>query len=112
LKAPQIPTSQSTGVRLRPLVEATFVGVTCTLVGVALTIYSLNEFETGLPGKILLWPAWLLLEALPCFNMGTPENPVCEGTPVHLFVALIGLIASVAFYALLFHALERIRKQR
>jgi hypothetical protein len=112
LKALRGPTTRSTGVRLRPFVEATFVGVTCTLVGVAVTIYSLNEFDAGLPGKVLLWPAWLLLEALPCFNMGTPGNPICEGTPVHLSAGIIGLIATVAFYALLFHAVDRIRKQQ
>jgi hypothetical protein len=104
--------TQSTIIRLRPLLAAGFIGVTCTLVAVAVTLYSINEFDSWLPGKILLRPAWLLQAALPCFNMGTRENPVCEGTPIHLFAFVIGLVATVLFYALLFHALPRIWRPR
>ena len=57
------------------------------------------RFELWPPGQVLLWPLWLLLAALPCFNMGTPDQPLCEGTPIHLAAAAVGLALTVVFYA-------------
>ena len=64
------------------------------------------------PGTILLWPAWALQAALPCFDMGTPENPMCEGTPIHLFAFLFGLVLTAGFYALLYRTILWARRYR
>jgi hypothetical protein len=76
-----------------------FAGFAITIAAVAVATLFALELGSWHPGQVLLWPAWLLLAALPCFNMGTPEQPVCEGTPIHLAVALLGLSLTVVFYA-------------
>ena len=99
-------------VRVRVLSVATVIGIACTRVAVAVHIYAFEEFRTRVPGTILLWPAWALQAALPCFDMGTPENPMCEGTPIHLFAFLFGLVLTAGFYALLYRTILWARRYR
>jgi hypothetical protein len=76
-----------------------FAGFAITIAAVAVAALFAMELGSWVPAKVLLWPAWLLLAALPCFNRGTPEQPACEGTPIHLMAALFGLSLAVVFYA-------------
>ena len=81
------------------MLRSFFAGLSVTIGAVAVAAFFAMELGSWLPAKVLLWPAWLLLAALPCFNMGTAEQPACEGTPVHLVAALLGLLLTVVFYA-------------
>jgi hypothetical protein len=78
-----------------------FGGASITIGAVAVAALFAVELGSWVPAKVLLWPAWLLLAALPCFNMGTLEQPRCEGTPIHLAAATLGLAFTVIFYAAL-----------
>ncbi|HSB28691.1 MAG TPA: hypothetical protein VLE19_12580 [Pyrinomonadaceae bacterium] len=53
--------------------------------------------------RILLKPAELLGYAIraargPCNNMGTPEHPMCEGTPVDLLFGLMVVALNILLY--------------
>ena len=53
--------------------------------------------------RLLLMPAELaagIIKAVspPCNNMGTPEHPMCEGTPVDLFFGLVLVMLSILLY--------------
>lgn len=87
------------------VLRSLFAGFSITTAAVAVGALFAMVLGSWLPAKMLLWPAWLLLAALPCFNMGTPEQPACEGTPIHLAVALLGLSLAVVFYAVIVYAL-------
>ena len=76
-----------------------FAGLAITIAAVSVAALFAIEVGSWVPAQVLLWPAWILLAALPCFNIGTPEHPVCEGTPIHLVVALLGVALAVVFYA-------------
>ena len=82
-----------------PGARSFFAGFAITIGAVAVAALFAVVLGSWLPAKVLLWPAWLLLVALPCFNMGTPQQPACEGTPIHLVAALLGLLLTVVFYA-------------
>ena len=60
-------------------------------------------FQTGAswewPFRILLWPASLLTSWIPGHNIGTAEDPVYEGTPLHLIVFLGGAVVTFLLYA-------------
>ena len=60
----------------------------------------------GAPPRIivlLLEPSAFLATfvTLPCFNMGTPENPVCEGSPFNLLIGLACVVIGTFFYPIL-----------
>lgn len=50
---------------------------------------------------ILYWQGWWLQTFIPCLNIGTAENPVCEGTPLNLVVFLLGIPFGIILYSLL-----------
>jgi hypothetical protein len=56
-------------------------------------------------GRSLIWPVVLLSSwAGRGPNIGTSEQPVYEGTPVHLVAAAVGLALCWVFYVLLARA--------
>ena len=53
-------------------------------------------------GAITAWPLLILMEwAGPGHNIGTPEQPFHEGTPIHLMAISLGLLLTWFFYIFL-----------
>jgi hypothetical protein len=50
---------------------------------------------------ILLWQVGLLFSLVPAHNIGTPEQPFYEGTPIHLLAIPAGILLGVPIYAFL-----------
>jgi len=56
--------------------------------------------------RTVLWPYGLLMSlAGRGPNIGSPEQPLYEGTPVHLLAAVVGLMLSWLFYSVAIGAL-------
>ncbi len=74
------------------------------LIVLFLIVPHLMDVHPPLIVDILLKPAELLgrfigsIFTFPCNNMGTPEHPVCEGTPIDLLVGL-----AFAFFGILIY---------
>jgi hypothetical protein len=51
---------------------------------------------------VVFWPvmliSWALGDIAAPANIGTPEAPIYEATPVHLFIGLIGFAACVVYW--------------
>src|SRR4249919_895700 len=80
-------------------------------VGFALTLGCLTTLLTygaaslaGAAGLVLLarilaWPSSVLLSLVPPLNIGTPENPIYEGTPLHMLAWLSGILVAFVLYS-------------
>ena len=88
------------------LLMALGLGVILTAV---LTASAIAAYRAGaeLVARSLLWPNTLLQSLFPCLNIGTPEEPFCEGSPLHLFVLGASEVLSVAVYASIAYILIR-----
>lgn len=97
-----------------------FISVFVLLIILLLVVPHLMDVHPPLIIKILMkpveWLAALVGRLLPHPNIGTPENPVHEGTPIDLIVGLalvffcVFLYPVVTFFAL--SLLSRILKRR
>jgi hypothetical protein len=85
----------------------------CVLGGIVWTVatqgaIARDGWGDGTAFKILLWPVWALFAVMPCMNMAPPGSPeFCEGTPITLFVYVVGLAATAVFYAFLIYGALR-----
>ncbi len=54
---------------------------------------------------VFYWPVLLMLKLLPapCFDRGPGQRPFCEGTPVQVLAAGIGIVLSPLFWYLLIY---------
>ena len=70
------------------------------LLTVVFTASAFAAYKAGakLVARSLLWPNTLLQTLIPCFNIGTPEEPFCEGTPLHVLAFGASEVLSVAVY--------------
>ena len=85
------------------------------VVAVALFVASEVAFETGHGrlARVLEWQASLLQRAVPTPTFGTKENPIYEGTPLHIFAWYVGVVLSVPMYsAIAYSALALRRRNR
>jgi len=78
--------------------------VLSTLCGILITVTAFGcAMAEVIPkgvARVLLWPAFLFAYVLgPGPNIGTPEEPVYEGTVMDVYVLVMGLGLSVVFYA-------------
>jgi hypothetical protein len=85
------------------------VGVFLTLAFTGLAFYAYRAGAHQL-ANIFFWPNTLLQSLLPCNNIGTRENPLCEGTPVNILAYGASFPLSIAAYSLLAYVLIRRRK--
>ncbi len=81
--------------RIKRVVASIFIGsaITCVFVWLA------SRFNNTNLGKILLWPVPLIVNAIPGLNVGTPENPIYEATPLHFLGYIAGVGVSAIFYS-------------
>ena len=94
------------------LVQAVGIGILLTA-ALASGAFFAYEADAERVADILLWPNTLLQSALPCFNIGTPERPLCEGTPLN-FVAFLASfpVGITAYSTLAYFWLRRRRAER
>lgn len=83
--------------RLGTLAVAISAGILLTA---ALTFAAYWAYEAGADGaaRALSWPNTLLQFLVPCHNIGTAEQPVCEGTPINLLAYFLSFPLSIAVY--------------
>jgi hypothetical protein len=76
------------------------------LIGLAPVLLAITLPRThGAFTKFILWPAILLVGLVPRHNVGTPDKPFYEGTPIHLFAAYLGFVLSLILYTGIAYAL-------
>ena len=51
--------------------------------------------------RLLFWPNSLLQLAVPCNNIGTSAQPMCEGTPINILAYLVSFPLAMLVYSLL-----------
>jgi hypothetical protein len=51
--------------------------------------------------RVLTWPNSLLQTLVPCHNVGTPESPLCEGTPVNLLAYILSYALAWTSYSVI-----------
>jgi hypothetical protein len=60
----------------------------------------------------LLWQNTLLQGFAPLGNMGTPEHPIYEGTPLNFLAFLASIPLSIIIYSLVAYAALSIARRR
>ena len=76
---------------------ALLVGLVASFAFLGLSVYS-DELELDLSAKAFDWPNTLLQSFFPLNNLGTPEHPVMEGSPLND----LAFLASIPFGALVY----------
>ena len=66
----------------------------------------------GFPARMLAWPSALLVSLVPVHNIGTPQDPVGEGTPLHVLAWIAGIPLAAGIYALGIYLWLRLRRRR
>jgi hypothetical protein len=84
------------------------VGVLLTAVLQAASYFA---YEMGFEylSYVLNWPNVAVQSLVPCINIGTPEQPLCEGTPINYFAYLVSVPAGAAVYIFVAYVLIRRR---
>lgn len=90
--------------------QALTIGTLVTLASFGAS-YAASAFGSLSPSRLLYWQGWWLQTFLPCLNLGTPEKPMCEGTPLNLVVFLLGLPFGVILYSLIAFAILSAKRQ-
>ena len=75
------------------------IGSVGTLGSFALS-YAASSLGFGGAAHLLYWQGWWLQGFLACSNVGSPERPLCEGTPLNLVVFMLGLPFGIVLYTL------------
>jgi hypothetical protein len=79
-----------------------FVTIVTAAVASALSSESVRE--------VVFWPNTLLQYLVPAPNIGTPEHPLYEGTPLNFLAFLASFPFAVIVYSLVAHVFLRRRK--
>jgi hypothetical protein len=74
-------------------------GLVTLMLGGAAQIAS--NFGAESLAQILFWPNVLTQSFVPCLQIGTPQHPVCEGTPLNFLAFLESIVLSVVIYSAL-----------
>ena len=84
----------------RRVLLALSIGVLMTVILTTLAFFINSEKVS----RMLVWQATLLVDTVPAHNIGTPEKPFYEGTPLHLLVFGLGVLLGVPIYTFLAYA--------
>jgi hypothetical protein len=84
-----------------------------TIVALGLFVASEVAFETGHGrlARLLEWQASLLQSTVPTPTFGTKENPIYEGTPLHIFAWYVGVVLSIPMYSAIAYAALALRRR-
>ena len=90
------------------------VGTAVTLVGAAGSYLAFHAGAVSLSG-ILLWPNTVLQNLVPLVyglpNIGTPDHPLYEGTPVNILAFFISFPLAILVYSIVAYIFLRWRKR-
>lgn len=93
---------------MRTALQALFIGVVATGLLLA-AAYAFDVLGYRELSNLLFWQNELLQSLCPQVNIGTPENPVYEGTPLNL-LAFIASFLGVLIYGVAAYAVLRNRR--
>jgi hypothetical protein len=79
-------------------------------VGTATAAYVANRAGSDFASEILFWPNTVLQALVPAHNMGTPDHPLYEGTPLNFFAFLASFPFAMVIYAAVAYLF--VRRQR
>ena len=71
-----------------------------SLMTVVLTVIAFSDNTSRKTAGILLWQVTLLAQGIPHGNIGTPEHPVYEGSPLDLVPVFVGVPLGIPIYML------------
>jgi hypothetical protein len=74
------------------------------LITAALTVIAFSDKTSDNTARILLWQVMLLAQHVPHGNIGTPEHPVYEGSPLDLVPVFLGVPLGIPIYAVVSYA--------
>ena len=74
------------------------IGTLVTAVTAAISYFT---FQAGaeLVSEVLFWPNTLMQSLVPLHNIGTPEHPFYEGTPVNIAAFFVSFLVGVLVYS-------------
>ena len=75
-----------------------------SLITGALTLIAFSDRTPDNTARILLWQVTLLAQGVPHGNIGTPEHPVYEGSPLDLIPVFVGVPLGIPIYTLAAYA--------
>jgi len=83
-----------------------------TLVTAVTATLSHFAFQAGaeLVSEILFWPNTLMQSLVPLHNIGTPEHPFSEGTPVNIGAFFVSFRLSILLYSAVAYVFIRRRQ--
>jgi hypothetical protein len=87
------------------------LGIVATLV-LAGAAQVASSYGLGTLAEILFWPNMLLQRSTPCYQIGTPQHPFCEGTPLVLMALFESFLLSVVVYSVLAYTWLQSRSRR
>jgi hypothetical protein len=85
-----------------------FIAVLLGCTPVAVAARELHSVNPSTFTRTVLAPVPLFVGLVPTHNIGTPEEPLYEGTPMHLLVAIAAVPLCAMFYTLLAYVVLRI----
>jgi hypothetical protein len=85
------------------------IGALVTAVTAALSYFA---FQAGaeLVSEILFWPNTLMQSLVPVHNIGTPEHPFYEGTPVNIAAFFVSFPLGILVYSAVAYVFVRRRQ--
>src|SRR5258705_2862652 len=76
------------------------ISVICGLtLTVTLTVTAFSGLVSRDTARILLWQCTFLAQGMPRGNIGTPEHPIYEGTPLDFIPVFLGVSLCVPIYS-------------
>jgi hypothetical protein len=89
--------------RWAPIVFALGIGLLVTIVTAAIA----SSLSSESAHEVLFWPNTVLQYLLPTPNIGTPDHPIYEGTPLNLVAFIASFPFAVIVYGSIAYALLR-----
>ena len=96
---------------IRRILLTIAIGVLATAALFALS-FAADSFGFTSLSNGLLWQNTLLQGFAPLGNMGTPEHPIYEGTPLNFLAFLASIPLSIIIYSLVAYAALSIARRR
>ena len=96
----------------RPLLILAALGIAVAITALTATLsYLASRAGSEFASAILYWPNTFLQSLVPVHNIGTPEHPFLEGTPLNIAAFIGSFSLSVFFYGAFAYFFLR-RRQR
>ena len=85
------------------------IAITASLLGSAVFVDHFGQRELA---QMLFWQNGLLQHLAPCFEIGTPEQPFCEGTPLNFIAFIASIPLGVLIYSTIAFVWFRFRARK